>query len=286
MVVRVAQRAQQSQAQRVVVAADDALILKACQQHGIEAVLTDKHHASGSDRLAQACEQLGLQGDDIVVNVQGDEPLIDPALINAVAGLLATQAQASMGTAAHPIASRDDYLNPNVVKVVLDAQGLAHYFSRAPIPWSRDHSDIAWWDPATPSPVAHRAAGFRRCAMSASTATVQAFCGSFPNCPSPHRDRGGPGATARAVAWAPHRRAHCGHSARPRGGHTGRFGKVRALLAPATPSLSRLHTGKTQSPKQRQRKAVPSCHMLSLPATRARHPGRTFTPPPALPHDF
>ena len=91
MVVRVAQRAQQSHAQRVVVAADDALILQACEQHGIEAVLTDKHHASGSDRLAQACEQLGLQGDDIVVNVQGDEPLIDPGLINAVAGLLAVQ---------------------------------------------------------------------------------------------------------------------------------------------------------------------------------------------------
>jgi 3-deoxy-manno-octulosonate cytidylyltransferase (CMP-KDO synthetase) len=151
MVVRVAQRAQQSRAHRVVVAADDELILLACRLHGIEGLLTDKDHASGSDRLAQACGQLGLQGDDIVVNVQGDEPLIDPALIDAVAQLLALQPQASMGTAAHAIASWADYLNPNVVKVVLDAQGMAHYFSRAPIPWCRDQPDAAWWQ-ARPHP--------------------------------------------------------------------------------------------------------------------------------------
>ena len=138
MVVRVAQRAQQSKAERVVVAADDELILQACQQHGVQALLTDKDHASGSDRLAQACAQLGLQGDDIVVNVQGDEPLIEPALIDAVARLLAERPDASMSTAAHPIASVADFTNPNVVKVVLDAQGLALYFSRAPIPWARD----------------------------------------------------------------------------------------------------------------------------------------------------
>lgn len=131
MVVRVAQRAQQSKAERVVVAADDELILQACQQHGVQALLTDKDHASGSDRLAQACAQLGLQGDDIVVNVQGDEPLMDPALIDEVAALLSAHTDASMGTAAHPIASQADYLNPNVVKVVLDARNMAHYFSRA-----------------------------------------------------------------------------------------------------------------------------------------------------------
>ena len=122
MVVRVAQRAQQSKAERVVVAADDELILQACQQHGVQALLTDKDHASGSDRLAQACAQLGLQGDDIVVNVQGDEPLMDPALIDEVAALLSAHTDASMGTAAHAIASQADYLNPNVVKVVLDAR--------------------------------------------------------------------------------------------------------------------------------------------------------------------
>lgn len=148
MVVRVAQRAQLSGAKQVVVAADHELILQACRDHGVQAVLTDVNHASGSDRLAQACELLNLQGDDVVVNVQGDEPLMDPALIDAVAGLLATHNVASMGTAAHPIASREDYLNPNVVKVVLDAQGMAHYFSRAPIPWSRDQAHVAWWEHA------------------------------------------------------------------------------------------------------------------------------------------
>ena len=152
MVVRVAQRAAQSAAVRVVVAADDDRILQACAAHGVDAVMTRADHASGSDRLAEACTQLGLQGDDIVVNVQGDEPLIDPALINAVAALLqdhgGQRPEASMGTAAHAIASLADYTNPNVVKVVLDARGLAHYFSRAPIPLGRDHAGTAWWQGA------------------------------------------------------------------------------------------------------------------------------------------
>ena len=148
MVVRVAQRAAQSAAARVVVAADDSRILQACAAHGVEAILTRSDHASGSDRLAQACGDLGLSGDDIVVNVQGDEPLIDPALINAVAALLPARPEASMGTAAHAIASLADYTNPNVVKVVLDARGLAHYFSRAPIPFARDHAASAWWQGA------------------------------------------------------------------------------------------------------------------------------------------
>ena len=236
MVVRVAQRARQSQALRVVVAADDALILQACQQHGIEAVLTDKHHASGSDRLAQACEQLGLQGDDIVVNVQGDEPLIDPALINAVAGLLATQAQASMGTAAHPIASRDDYLNPNVVKVVLDAQGLAHYFSRAPIPWSRDHSDIAWWDTTTPSPVAHSAAGFSPLRHVGIYSYRAGFLRQFPQLPVAPTEAVEALEQLRAL-WHGHRIAvHIAATAPGPGVDTPEdLAKVRALLAPANP---------------------------------------------------
>ena len=133
MVVRVARRAAQSAATRVVVAADDARILQACAVHGVDAVMTRADHASGSDRLAEACIQLGLDGDDIVVNVQGDEPLIAPGLINAVASLLqdrdGKRPEASMGTAAHAIASLADYTNPNVVKVVLDARGLAHYLS-------------------------------------------------------------------------------------------------------------------------------------------------------------
>lgn len=148
MVVRVAQRAALSGASRVVVAADDARVLQACQAHGVPAILTRSDHASGSDRLAEACEQLGLAGDDIVVNVQGDEPLMDPGLIDAVAALLPARPEASMGTAAHAIATLADYENPNVVKVVLDARGLAHYFSRAPIPFARDHAGTAWWDNA------------------------------------------------------------------------------------------------------------------------------------------
>ena len=151
MVVRVARRSAQSAASRVVVAADDPRIVQTCVRHGVEAILTRADHASGSDRLAEACAQLGLDGDDTVVNVQGDEPLIDPDLINAVAQLLAASAEASMGTAAHAIGSLDDYLNPNVVKVVLDVRGYAHYFSRAPIPSCRDQPDAAWWQSGAPA---------------------------------------------------------------------------------------------------------------------------------------
>jgi 3-deoxy-manno-octulosonate cytidylyltransferase (CMP-KDO synthetase) len=138
MVVRVAQRAEQSTAAQVVVAADSERIADACSRHGVRVVLTRAEHPSGSDRLAEACEHLGLDGDDLVVNVQGDEPLIDPGLIDAVAQLLRDRPQASMSTAAHPIANVADFVNPNVVKVVLQADGLALYFSRAPIPWWRD----------------------------------------------------------------------------------------------------------------------------------------------------
>lgn len=138
MVVRVAQRAQQSQARQVVVAADDERIVQACHAHGITVVLTRQDHLSGSDRLAQACEILGLAADEIVVNVQGDEPLIMPALIDEVARVLAQRPEASMSTAAHAIGSVQEFTNPNVVKLVMDAHQMALYFSRAPIPWWRD----------------------------------------------------------------------------------------------------------------------------------------------------
>ncbi len=138
MVVRVARRAAQSGAARVVVAADDASIVQACERHGVEALLTRTDHATGSDRLAEACERLGLDGADAVVNVQGDEPLIDPGLIAACAALLDASPDCVMGTAAHAIDTLDDFSNPNVVKVVLDAKGRALYFSRAPIPHARD----------------------------------------------------------------------------------------------------------------------------------------------------
>ena len=138
MVVRVAQRALLSNAQQVVVAADDERIVQACQSHGIRALLTRQDHVSGSDRLAEACQLLGLSDDALVVNVQGDEPLIHPGLINDVANLLSQRPEASMSTAAHAIAQLEEFTNPNVVKVVLDARQMALYFSRAPIPWWRD----------------------------------------------------------------------------------------------------------------------------------------------------
>jgi 3-deoxy-manno-octulosonate cytidylyltransferase (CMP-KDO synthetase) len=148
MVVRVAQRAKLSGASRVVVAADDDRILVACQAHSIEAVLTRTDHPSGSDRLAEACDLLGLQDSDVVVNVQGDEPLIDPASIDAAAKLLHTRSDCSMSTLAHAIDNVADFTNPNVVKVVLDSRQTALYFSRAPIAWWRDGGITALPHPA------------------------------------------------------------------------------------------------------------------------------------------
>ncbi|TAL21727.1 MAG: 3-deoxy-manno-octulosonate cytidylyltransferase [Aquabacterium sp.] len=138
MVVRVARRAADSSARRVVVATDAPRILDACRAHDVDAVLTREDHATGSDRLAQACELLGLDGENLVVNVQGDEPLIEPALIDATAALLGQRPDCPMGTAAHPLHEVADLVNPNVVKVVLDRESRALYFSRAPIPWWRD----------------------------------------------------------------------------------------------------------------------------------------------------
>ena len=157
MVVRVAQRVLSCSSTtgrvRVVVAADSPEIISACQSHGVEALLTRSDHPSGSDRLAEACQLLALTDNEIVVNVQGDEPLIDPLLVGAVADLLTQHPQASMSTAAHAIDNLADFLNPNVVKVVLDARGLALYFSRAPIPHWRDQPGAAALP--TPAPLRH-----------------------------------------------------------------------------------------------------------------------------------
>ena len=142
MVVHVAARAAQSGAHQVVVACDDTRIADACAAHGVRAVLTRQDHISGSDRLAEACGLLDLDGDDMVVNVQGDEPLIDPELVRRVALVLAERSDCVVSTAAHPLTDVADYLNPNVVKVVLDAAGRALYFSRAPIPWWRDGAAV------------------------------------------------------------------------------------------------------------------------------------------------
>lgn len=155
MVVRVAERALRSGAARVVVAADAEVTVQACQAHGIEALLTDAHHATGSDRLAQACTLLGLSDDACVVNVQGDEPLIDPALIAACAQRLHDHPDCPMSTAAHAIADPAEFLNPNVVKVVCDARQRALYFSRAPIPWARDAYAHGVQQLAEPAPLRH-----------------------------------------------------------------------------------------------------------------------------------
>jgi 3-deoxy-manno-octulosonate cytidylyltransferase (CMP-KDO synthetase) len=143
MVVRVAQRAMLSNAAQVVVAADDERIVAACAAHGVQALLTRQDHVSGSDRLAEACQLLGLSHEAVVVNVQGDEPLIEPTLIDQVAQLLIDRPEASMSTGAHAIALLADFCNPNVVKVVTDARQMALYFSRAPIPWWRDGQSAA-----------------------------------------------------------------------------------------------------------------------------------------------
>ena len=140
MVVRVAQRAQLSQAGQVVVATDSAEVMQVCQQFGVDAVMTRADHLSGSDRLAEAATLLGLPDEAIVVNVQGDEPLIEPNSIDAVAQLLHDQTACSMSTLADPITHLEEWHSPHCVKVVLDAQSQAMYFSRASIPHFRGGS--------------------------------------------------------------------------------------------------------------------------------------------------
>ena len=155
MIVRVARRAALSGARQVVVAADDAAIVEACRAHEVACVLTRADHATGSDRLAEACTLLGLADDDRVVNVQGDEPLIEPSLVDACAALLVSQPDCPMSTAAHEIDSPEEMRNPNVVKVVCDGAGRALYFSRAPIPWWRDGYAGGVEALSTPAPLRH-----------------------------------------------------------------------------------------------------------------------------------
>jgi 3-deoxy-manno-octulosonate cytidylyltransferase (CMP-KDO synthetase) len=157
MVVRVAQRAADSGATRVVVAADDGAIAQACAAHGVQSLLTRTDHPSGSDRLAEACDLLGLPDEALVVNVQGDEPLVDPALVTRCAALLAERSDCAMSTAAHALHDAAEWRNPNVVKVVLDASGRALYFSRAPMPWPRDA--VVDGVPALPQPAPLRHIG-------------------------------------------------------------------------------------------------------------------------------
>ncbi|WP_313623152.1 3-deoxy-manno-octulosonate cytidylyltransferase [Achromobacter sp.] len=138
MVVRTADRAALSRASAVYVATDDVRVQQAAKAHGLHALMTRSDHPTGTDRLAEAVEQLGLPDDAIVVNVQGDEPLIEPELIDAVAAKLQAHPEADIATSACPLADAEALFNPNVVKLVCSADDRALYFSRAPIPWARD----------------------------------------------------------------------------------------------------------------------------------------------------
>jgi 3-deoxy-manno-octulosonate cytidylyltransferase (CMP-KDO synthetase) len=138
MVIRVVEAALAARPQGVWVATDDERVAEVVRRHDHDVVMTRADHPSGTDRIAEVAQRLGWHDDEIVVNVQGDEPLIEAALIEGVAAVLAADAQASMATAAHPLTDAAEFFNPNVVKVVTDAVGRALYFSRAPIPWHRD----------------------------------------------------------------------------------------------------------------------------------------------------
>jgi len=124
--------------EELVVATDDAAVHDACRAFGAEVMLTRADHASGTDRIDEVARVRGWAPDAVVVNVQGDEPLMPPGLIRRCAGLLGEDAGADIATLCHPLHERDEWLNPNVVKVVMAAGGRALYFSRAPIPWRRD----------------------------------------------------------------------------------------------------------------------------------------------------
>ncbi len=218
MVVRVAERAQRAGAARVVVATDDERIRAAVAAHGIDACLTRSDHPTGTDRLAEAARLLDLPDDAIVVNVQGDEPLLAPSLIRAVAVLLAAHPDAAIATACHGIVDPAEAFNPNVVKVVLDANRYALYFSRATIPWARDAFALGR-GAVPPGLPLYRHYGIYAYRVD--------FLRRFPGLPR-RSDRAlrGTGAVARAVARpSDRRRDHrghagtgCGHRGRSRAG--------------------------------------------------------------------
>jgi 3-deoxy-manno-octulosonate cytidylyltransferase (CMP-KDO synthetase) len=223
MVVRVAQRAALSHASQVVVAADSLEIVQACQAHGVRAMLTQMDHPSGSDRLAEASALLGLEPTDVVVNVQGDEPLINPELINQVAALLVQRPTARMSTAAHEIHELAEFTNPNVVKVVIDQAQLALYFSRAPIPWWRDGFAKGIQTLPQPAPLRHIGIYAYRVG----------FLQSFPNLPPAPIETGEALEQLRAL-WHGHKIAvHITHEAPGPGVDTPEdLERVRALYKP------------------------------------------------------
>ncbi len=139
MILRVVDAALRTRADGVWVATDDERVADVVRRAGFQVVMTRADHPTGTDRIAEVAASLGWHDTEIVMNLQGDEPLLDPALIDAVASALAGDSTAAIATAAHPLDSAEDFFSPNVVKVVCDKRGRAVYFSRAPIPWDRDH---------------------------------------------------------------------------------------------------------------------------------------------------
>jgi len=152
MIAHVCERAQEADADDVIVATDDARIFQAVSDLGFKAVMTRADHQSGTERIAEVARLCGWTGDDIIVNLQGDEPLIPPTYIRDVAAALAGQQQAGIATLAAKISDPEEIFNPNAVKVVLNKAGYALYFSRAPIPWERDAFTLAGGKPSGKSP--------------------------------------------------------------------------------------------------------------------------------------
>jgi 3-deoxy-manno-octulosonate cytidylyltransferase (CMP-KDO synthetase) len=154
MVVRAAEAAARSGAAQTVVATDDERVLQAVRAAGFEAVLTRPDHPSGTDRLSEVARLEGWPDDEVVINLQGDEPLMPPAVLDQLAAALTGKPAVACATLCEPIRSMDELNNPNLVKVVRDAGDLALYFSRAPVPWDRDTFGVSapelpsgpnWW---------------------------------------------------------------------------------------------------------------------------------------------
>jgi len=156
MIQHVYEQAKKSQAQQVIVATDDERIVEAVNAFGGQVCMTAKDHLSGTDRIQEVAQQLDLEDSEVLVNVQGDEPCIPPEVINQVANNLLRYEQASAATLSEPIGTAEDFSNPNVVKVVRDANGMALYFSRATIPYPRDMSEQGFVESnSTASPQRH-----------------------------------------------------------------------------------------------------------------------------------
>ncbi|CAM5190040.1 3-deoxy-manno-octulosonate cytidylyltransferase OS=Castellaniella defragrans OX=75697 GN=kdsB PE=3 SV=1 [Castellaniella defragrans] len=228
MVVRTARQAARSKASRVLIATDDPAIVQAARTHGVEALLTRKDHPTGTDRLAEVATTLALADDAIVVNVQGDEPLIEPALIDAVASLLAGQPDAAIATCASPIQDARALFDPNAVKVVCDTKNRALYFSRAPIPWHRDALADGQRRLAAGLPAWHHIGLY---------AYRAGFLRQFPTLPPGHLERVESLEQLRALEQGYTIVVHCAATAPARGVDTEQdLARVRALFDPGQPA--------------------------------------------------